>query len=202
MLDFPATARNREAIAGILKEVFPSERPLHLLEVASGSGQHAVFFAQRFPTWTIQPSDLEPHHLESIRAYTEYTGVPNLSAPVLVDCSHSRWELEGPYDGLLAINLIHISPWSTTVGLLSNARRLLRKGGALYLYGAYRRNGEHTSESNREFDRGLREQNPDWGVRCLDQLAELAQREHGLRLDRVEEMPSNNLSVVFRAVED
>jgi cyclopropane fatty-acyl-phospholipid synthase-like methyltransferase len=198
-LDFPATQKNRQVIGDVLSEIFDPESHLRLLEVASGSGQHAVYFASRFPNWTIQPTDIAQEHLNSISAYTEHQGLSNVLPPQKVDVSADEWNLEGSFDGLWAINLIHISPWECTLGLLQNTRNILNPGGLLYLYGAYRRNGEHTSDSNRAFDQSLRASNPTWGVRCLDELTETAQ-QHGFRLQQVIQMPANNLSVVFQAV--
>ena len=196
-LDFPATQKNREVIADVLADVFDPQARLRMLEVASGSGQHAVYFAFRFPKWTIQPTDLVQEHLNSISAYTEHHEVINVLPPVAVDASMDDWPVSGPFDGVWAINLIHISPWECTLGLFRNAFTHLKQGGLLYLYGAYRRGGEHTSESNRAFDQGLRAQNSRWGVRCLDEVTRVAE-ENGFSLERVVQMPANNLSVVFR----
>lgn len=196
-LDFPATSKNRDVIADVLADTFDPEAPLRMLEVASGSGQHAVYFASRFPNWTLQPTDLVPEHLISISAYTEHRGLSNVLPPRTVDVSSDVWKVEGPFDGIWAINLIHISPWECTLGLFRNAAKLLTPDGRLYLYGAYRRNGRHTADSNKTFDAGLRAQDPRWGVRCLDEVTEVA-AEHGLALGKVVEMPANNLSVVFK----
>lgn len=196
-LDFPATQKNREVIADVLADVFDPQARLHMLEVASGSGQHAVYFASRFPKWTIQPTDLVQEHLNSISAYTEHHEVINVLTPVAVDASMDDWPVSGPFDGVWAINLIHISPWECTLGLFRNAFTHLKQGGLLYLYGAYRRGGEHTSESNRAFDQGLRAQDSRWGVRCLDEVTRVAE-ENGFGLERVVQMPANNFSVVFR----
>lgn len=195
-LDFPATARNREPIAKVLSEVWDCARKLRLLEVASGSGQHAAFFAERFPQWTFQPSDLEEAHLDSIAAYRERIGLETLLSPVQLDVSQRPWPLKGQVDGVLAINLIHIAPWACTQHLLLGSREVLRQSGYLYLYGAFRRAGLHTAPSNQAFDEELRSRNPEWGVRCLDQVLDLAQAS-GFGLERVVEMPANNLSVVL-----
>lgn len=196
MLDFPSTLRNREDIGAALEETFDVREPLRVLELASGSGQHVVYFAARFPLWTFQPTDLEPEHLESIEAYRRTGGTPNVSAPLLLDVSSREWPVDGTFDAVWAINLIHIAPWEATLGLFSGARKVLAHGGRIYLYGAYRREGRHTAPSNEQFDRSLKQRNPAWGVRCLNEVAVLA-REHRFALKRVTEMPSNNLSVVF-----
>lgn len=196
MLDFSSTQKNRDVIAKVLSSVYPADKPLRVLELASGSGQHAVFFADRFPRWTFQPTDLEPEHLQSIEAYRSYHGSPNLLPAIQLDASAEPWPLEGPFDAIWAINLIHISPWETTLGLFRGARRHLLEGGSVYLYGAYRRGGEHTAPSNQAFDMSLKQRNPRWGVRCLDEVEAVA-RSQGFQLSQVVEMPANNLSVVF-----
>lgn len=194
-LDFPATARNREAIAGVLAELWDPTKPLSVLEVASGSGQHAAYFATRFPRWTFQPSDREPAHLQSIEAYRS-DAPENLLPPVALDVSLAPWPVAGPCDAIFAINLIHISPWACTEALFLYGKSLLQPGGGIYLYGAFRRDGQHTAPSNEAFDQGLRGQNPAWGVRCLDQVASTA-AAHGFQLSTVIPMPANNLSVLF-----
>jgi len=197
MLDFPATHRNRDAITDILRELFDSTQECRLLELASGSGQHVAHFASTFPSWTFQPSDLEQEHLRSIEAYRRWHELSNVSEPKQVDVLAEDWGLPGSYDGILAINLLHISPWACTSGLFCGARKYLKESGLLYLYGAYRIDAEHTSESNRAFDQSLRARNSSWGVRCLNEVSAVAQ-DLGFQLDRVVEMPANNLSVVFR----
>lgn len=194
-LDFPATARNREAIASVLAELWDREKLLSVLEVASGSGQHAAYFATRFPRWTFQPSDREATHLESIEAYRS-DAPANLLAPVALDVALAPWPLTERYDAIFAINLIHISPWPCTEALFHHGKGLLKPGGAVYLYGAFRREGQPTAPSNEAFDQGLRKQNPAWGVRCLEQVA-LTASSQGFRLDRVIPMPAENLSVLF-----
>lgn len=197
-LDFPATARNREPIARVLREIWdPVQTPRRFLEVASGSGQHAAFLASQFPHWTFQPSDLEEAHLESIAAYREQVGLETLLPPIKLDVSARPWPLNEKFDGVLAINLIHIAPWACTEHLLCGSREVLHEGGRLYLYGAFRRSGLHTAPSNQAFDDDLKSRNPEWGVRCLDQVLALA-RATGFELERVVEMPANNLSVVLR----
>ncbi|MCA9790586.1 MAG: DUF938 domain-containing protein [Candidatus Eremiobacteraeota bacterium] len=193
MLDFPSTYRNRDAILAVLKEVLP-ERGLSL-EVASGSGQHAVYFANALPHLRWQPSDCDPQNLASIAAYRQQAGLANLLEPVLLDCGWPRWPHLAP-TAMVCINMVHISPWESTLGLLAGAGRLLPRGGPLYLYGAYLRDEVETVESNLAFDRSLRLQNPAWGIRRLEAVTEEAEAV-GLELARVVEMPANNLSVVF-----
>lgn len=197
MLDFPATHKNREVIGDVLAQIYPPDERCCHLEIASGSGQHATYLARRFPEWVIQPSDIKSEHLASIAAYRAHEELNNVLDPLCLDVEQTDWGLKEPLDGIWAINLIHISPWRATAALFAGAKRHLKANGALYLYGAYRRAGQHTSPSNEAFDRGLQRSNPEWGVRCLDEVTKVA-GDHGFYLDRVVEMPANNLSVVFR----
>ncbi|MGE0495521.1 MAG: DUF938 domain-containing protein [Vulcanimicrobiota bacterium] len=193
MLDFPSTFRNREAILAALREVLPASGTV--LELASGSGQHAVYFASALPELNWQPSDLEAENLASIQAYRQHHGTANLLEPVCIDCRDPHWPSLEP-EAMVCINMVHISPWEATLGLLSGAGRALPPGGPLYLYGAYLRDEVPTAASNLAFDRSLRAQNPAWGVRRLDAVVTEADKV-GLSLARVIEMPANNLSVVF-----
>lgn len=196
-LDFPATRRNQEAIAGVLERFFEPNRELNILEIASGSGQHSAYFSRRFPLWRFQPSDLDPAHLESIEAYREEEGGENFVAPLRLDVMETPWVAPSGFDAILAINLIHISPWECTENLFAGARRHLASGGAVYLYGAFFRDGVTTAPSNLAFDESLRQRDARWGVRRLEDVETLA-TGHGFRLERLEEMPANNLSVLWR----
>ena len=167
------------------------------MELASGSGQHITYFAQSYPQWTFQPSDLEPEYLSSISAYIKESKLPNVLTPILIDASTSDWNLDKKYDGIWAINLIHISPWETSLGLFQQAAKHLKTHGKIYLYGPYKRDGEHTSDSNANFDQSLQKSNPKWGVRCLSKITQVA-NSNGFVLDQVVEMKANNLSVVFK----
>ncbi len=197
-LDFPATGRNREAILGVLERLLPSHGAV--LEVASGSGQHIAYFAERtaaqLPELIWQPSDLDPAHRASTAAWT--TGLANVRPPLALDATET-WSF-GDHVNLAAIlcqNMIHIAPWAAGLGLLANAGRALPAGGLLYLYGPFRIGGRHTADSNAAFDQSLRAQDPSWGVRNLDEVAETALNE-GFQLAETVAMPANNLSVVFR----
>ena len=187
-------ARNAAPIVEVLRDVLPGEGVV--LEVASGSGEHALHFARAFPHLLWQPTDPDPVALRSIDAWRGAGGLPNLLAPMPLDASAPHWPLEHA-DAILCINMVHISPWSATLGLLDGAGRLLSPGAPLYLYGAYRRAGVPTAPSNEAFDRSLQERNPEWGLRNLEDVAAEAERR-SLRLGRVVEMPANNLSVLFR----
>lgn len=190
----PATERNREAILAVLREALP-ERGL-VLEVASGTGEHAAFFAAAFSKLLWQPSDPEPAALRSIEAWRAEAGLFNLLAPVALDARARDWPIAAA-DAILCINMVHISPWSATEGLMRGAGRVLPEGGPLILYGPYRRAGVPTAPSNEAFDESLKARNPDWGLRELEAVEDVA-AVHRLELERVTEMPANNLTLVFR----
>jgi SAM-dependent methyltransferase len=167
-----------------------------LLELASGTGQHAVYFAERLPRWQYQPSDVDPANLSSIAAWREQAALPNLLAPLPLDVCAEPWPV-GEVDAIYNANLLHISPWECAVGLFRGAARQLTPGGVLLLYGPYRVGGAHTAPSNERFDEDLRQRDPRFGVRDLEQVVALA-GEHGLALAERVEMPANNQSLVFR----
>lgn len=190
----PAVARNRDAILAVLREVLP--RGGDVLEIASGSGEHAVHVATVLPDLRWRPSDPEPAALGSIAAHARAAALPNLLPPVALDARAPTWPVARA-DALVCINMIHIAPWAATEGLMAGAGRLLPEGGPLYLYGPFRVGGAHTAESNARFDEALRARDPDWGVRDLDAVL-AAGAVHGLRLDRTVAMPANNLSLILR----
>jgi len=190
--DAPATERNRVPILEVLRRVLPAEGLA--LELASGTGQHAAFFAAALPTLTWQPSDPDPILRASIAAWTE--GLPNVRPPVELDATRRPWPIARA-DAVLCINMIHITPWAACLGLLDGAGTVLPAGGVLYLYGPYRRGGAHTAPSNAVFDADLRARNPAWGVRDLEAV-EAAATAAGFTLAEIVEMPANNLSLVFR----
>jgi SAM-dependent methyltransferase len=197
----PATLRNREPILAALRRLLP-ERGL-LLEVASGTGEHAAYMAPRLPpglTW--QPSDGDPAALAGIDAHTAplRAATPagaTVRAALLLDAARPDWPLDRA-DAVFCCNMLHIAPWAAAEGLLAGAARLLPPGAPLLLYGPFKRQGRHTAPSNADFDRMLRDQDPRWGVRCLDgELAPLA-RTAGFGAPAVLELPANNLVVVLR----
>jgi len=190
----PATQRNRDPILEVLRRVLPSAGTV--LEIASGSGEHAVFFADALPDLIWHPTDPDPDNRASIRAWIAQSGVTNVTVPADLDAAARAWPVTHA-DAIVCINMIHISPWAATLGLLAGAARTLPTGAPLYLYGPYRCDGRHTAPSNEDFDQSLRLQNTDWGVRDLETVADAA-AEAGLTLDEIIEMPANNLSVVFR----
>jgi len=188
-----AALRNRDPILEVLKTVLPQRGTV--LEIASGSGEHIVHFAAALPGLTWHPSDPSPAARASIAAWLAAEPSPNILAPLDLDASSPTWPV-GHADAVLAINMVHISPWAATLGLLAGAARLLPAGGPLFLYGPYRRADAPLAASNAAFDLDLTARNPDWGIRELDGVASAADTL-GLRLDRIVEMPANNLSVVF-----
>jgi len=190
----PATQRNREPILAVLREVLPAQG--QILEIASGSGEHAIHFAAAFPGLTFQPSDPDPAALASIDAWAGESALPNLRPAIRLDATAPRWPVTEA-DAILCINMIHISPWAATEGLIRHAAQLLPAGGPLYLYGPYRQSDVPLAASNAVFDDSLRRRNPKWGLRELDAVAELA-RAARFGAPQVTAMPANNLSVVFR----
>lgn len=190
----PATARNREPILAILRRVLPSRGTV--LEIASGSGEHAIFFAEKLPQLTFQPSDPDPAARLSIASWRELSALPNLLPPLELSAAAAEWPVAHA-DAILNINMVHISPWEAALGLFRGAGRLLAPGSALYMYGPFKIGGVHTAPSNERFDEGLRMQNPQWGVRNLDDVVAAA-REHGLHHEETVPMPANNFSVIFR----
>lgn len=190
----PSTVRNRAPILAALQRVLPQDA--HVLEIASGSGEHAVFFGAAMPGVRWQPSDPDAAARESIAAWIETEGAGNVAAPLEIDASAAGWGVGGPFDAIVAINVIHISPWEATLGLMAGAGRLLRPGGVLFTYGAYKRSGAHTAPSNGAFDDWLKARDPRFGVRDLEAVEEAA-RANGLRLRETIEMPANNFALVF-----
>jgi hypothetical protein len=192
----PATERNRGPILAVLERVLPA-RGL-VLEIASGTGEHAVAFAERLPGLVIQPSDGDPDALASIEAWRRHAGLANVRAPLALDVHARPWPLAEAPDAILCCNMIHIAPWSACLALLDGAASWLAPGKPLVLYGPFREGGVHTAPSNEVFDASLRERDARWGVRDQDEVAaEAAAR--GLRLDEVVAMPANNRTLVFRA---
>ena len=188
----PATARNREPITKVLRRHLPS-RGL-VLEVASGTGEHVTHFAGALSTdLRFQPSDPDAGARASIDAWVESLRLGNVRPAIALDASAEDWPIQNA-DAVVC--MIHIAPWEAAVGLVCGAARLLSEGGVLYLYGPYRCDGRHTSPSNETFDRGLRMQNAKWGVRDLENVVQLAE-EHGFAQSLIEEMPANNLSLIF-----
>jgi hypothetical protein len=190
----PATARNREPIAAVLAEELPAAGLV--LEVASGSGEHAVHFAAAFPRLSWQPSDPDPAARESIEAWRREEALPNLRSPIELDAAASAWPVARA-DAVLCINMVHISLVEATEGLLAGAARVLPVGAPLILYGPYLEDGVATAPSNLAFDADLKARNPQWGLRSVAWLDGLAARGGFSRTRRVA-MPANNLMLVYR----
>ncbi|MDV3455587.1 DUF938 domain-containing protein [Sphingomonas sp. HF-S4] len=188
----PATARNRDPIADVLTAELPAEGLV--LEVASGSGEHCAYFAGRFPALDWQPSDPDAEALASIADWCE--GLANVLAPLALDAAVDDWPVPAA-DAILCVNMVHISPWEATLGLMAGAGRLLAPGAPLILYGPYRRQGVPTAESNEAFDVSLKARDPRWGLRHVEDVSAAAAAQ-GLVLQRIVEMPANNLTLVFR----
>lgn len=188
----PATARNRDAIVAVLHDALPSSGLM--LEVASGSGEHAVHFAVAFPHLDWQPTDPDPAALASIAAWRADASLPNLNAPLQLDAA-GDWPVSRA-DAVLCINMVHISPWDATLGLMKGAGALLPPGGLLYLYGPYLRDDVETAPGNLAFDASLKARDPRWGLRRVADVVAAAAAQ-GLVFDRQVDMPANNLSLLF-----
>lgn len=190
----PAAERNKAPILEVLRRVLPDSGLV--LEIASGTGQHVVHFARALPELTWQPSDPNPQARSSIEAWVAHERLTNVLAPLNLDVRSAGRPIERA-DAIMCINMTHISPWASTLGLMALAGQLLGPGGVLFLYGPFGRSGQHTAPGNEAFDRQLRNQNPEWGVRDLEAVVHAGESE-GLLLADTMEMPANNLSVVFR----
>ncbi|KXV12541.1 SAM-dependent methyltransferase [Caballeronia megalochromosomata] len=189
----PAAERNRDAILSVLARVLPQSGVV--LEIASGTGQHAVHCAAALPGIVWQPSDPDADARDSIAAWRAQAGLANLNAPLALDVLSDDWGI-GDVAAIVCINMIHIAPWEAAESLFRGAGARLGAGGVLYLYGPYRRNGAHTAPSNEAFDQQLRARDPRWGVRDLEAVEALGEQA-GLTLVETVAMPANNFSVVF-----
>lgn len=204
-LDAPAFHRNHEAIWSAIAAFMAGARG-DVLELGSGTGQHAAEFARRAPQLTWWPSDILPSHLASIEGWRRQAGVANLRAPQRIDLTDANWTWRGDAGGsgaltaILCINTLHISPWSTSQNLIAGAGRLLRPDGRLFVYGPFKRDGAHTAPSNAAFDASLRAENPEWGVRDVADLNARAPAA-GLTLVNITPMPANNLVLTFARAE-
>lgn len=189
----PATARNRAPILEVLRRTF--DRQGLVLEIASGTGEHAVHFAENLPHVQWQPSDPDEAMRASIDAWAAEARLPNLRQAIELDAAAERWPIDRA-DYVLSINMIHIAPWAACEGLMRGASRILPAGGKLVLYGPFREGGRHTAPSNERFDEDLRRRNPAWGVRDLEEVIRLA-ATRGLAHVETVEMPANNRMVIF-----
>jgi SAM-dependent methyltransferase len=191
----PAALRNREPIAEVLRGWLPESGLV--LEIASGTGEHAVFFAEHFPEVEWQPSDVDPSALASIAAWREATNLPNIREPIALDASLPDWPL-GHADAVLSINMVHISPWASALGLIDGAARVLPPGRPLILYGPWLKADVPTVPSNLQFDAELKARDPEWGLRRVEDFAAAAEQK-GFKLEQVRSMPANNMMLLLRA---
>ena len=191
----PATLRNRDVILEVLRKELPASGTV--LEIAAGSGEHAVFFAQNLPKLEWQASDPAPDALQSISAYRAEAGLPNLKAPLELDARAPNWPIREAA-AIVCSNMVHISPWAATQGLFAGAAQILSGPGApLIVYGPYFEQGVEPAPSNLQFDEGLRQRNPDWGIRRAEDMDRLAS-EHGFARSARYPMPANNLTLIYR----
>jgi len=189
----PAALRNREPIAEVLADWLPDRGAV--LEIASGTGEHAVYFAKRFPNLDWQPTDLHPDALSSVAGWRDETGLPNLRAPLPLDASSDDWPLDRA-DAVLSINMVHISPWASALGLIAGAARLLPADAPLMLYGPWLKDDVDTAASNLAFDADLKRRDPQWGLRRVEDFADAARQSFDLVEWR--QMPANNLMLLLR----
>lgn len=190
----PAALRNREPIAEVLRDWLP--RTGLVLEIASGTGEHAVYFAEQFPALEWQPSDIHPEALSSIEAWRKTAGLPSLRAPLVIDSASPDWPIQSA-DALLSINMVHISPWASALGLLDASERLLAPGAPLILYGPWLSDEVTAAPSNLDFDADLKSRDPQWGLRKVEDLAAAA-RQRSLELIETRAMPANNMMLLLR----
>jgi hypothetical protein len=189
----PAALRNREPIAEMLEQWLPESGLV--LEIASGTGEHAVHFAGRFPRLEWQPSDLHADALASIRAWRAEAGLPNMREPLTIDASSASWPIDEA-DAVLSINMVHISPWTSALGLLDGAARILSPRAPLIMYGPWIKDDVPTAPSNLAFDADLKRRDPAWGLRRVEDFA--AAGERGLRLIETRPVPANNMMLLLR----
>ena len=195
----PAVARNSAPILAVLKRVLPADGVV--LEIGCGTGEHAVHFAGALPNLTWLPSDPDADSRASTASWIKFTGLSNVLPPLDIDVCANAWGVEqtAPFDAIVSLNMVHISPWAASLGLFAGAGRLLRVGGLLFLYGAFMRDGVHSAPSNAAFDASLKALNPSWGVRDIAELERVGESS-GLSLRETIEMPANNMSLVFSSV--
>jgi SAM-dependent methyltransferase len=190
----PSAERNREPILDVLRRALPASGLV--LELASGTGQHVTHFAAALPALEWQPSDPDAEARASIAAWTAHAGLTNVRAPLALDVRRLPWGIDAA-DAIVCINMIHISPWAASEALFAGAAQIVRSGGVVYLYGPYKRHGAHTAPSNAAFDLQLQSRDPQWGVRDMEAVVELASAA-GFEADEPVAMPANNFSLVLR----
>jgi cyclopropane fatty-acyl-phospholipid synthase-like methyltransferase len=195
---YPATLRNRDPILSIIQQHLPETG--YILETASGTGEHLTYFAQKYPLLQWQPSDKNDELFWGIR--TRSKNIPNVLPPKIIDVTKTDpMILNQQYDAIFNINMIHISPWQACLDFFSLAARIIKSTGLIYMYGPYKKQGQHTSYSNETFDTNLRTQNPAWGVRDMEEVISVADN-NGFYIHQIEPMPANNYSLVFYSKRD
>ena len=192
----PAALRNRDFIADVLADWLPAAGLV--LEIASGTGEHVVHFADRFPSLEWQPSDIHPDALQSVEAWRQSAALSNVLGPVVLDASQPDWPVDQTA-AVLSINKVHISPWASALGLLDGASRVLPTGAPLIMYGPWLKGEIETASSNLDFDADLKRRDPAWGLRRVEDFSDAAQAR-GLQLEATRTMPANNLMLLFRRV--
>lgn len=190
----PSAERNKQPILEVIARVLPASGTV--LEIGSGTGQHVAHFAKALPNLTFQPSEMDRARHASITAWIRHEGLGNVKPPIAFDVARFPWPVSAA-DAIICINVIHISPWEATLGLMRGAGELLQPGGVLVTYGPYRQGGAHTAPSNEAFDASLRQRDPSWGVRDMEAVA-AAGAGNGLDLEESVPMPANNFTLVFR----
>jgi len=190
----PAALRNREPIAEVLREWLPPSGLV--LELASGTGEHVVHFAERLPNLEWQPSDVHPDALSSIQAWRDESALTNILPPLAIDAASGLWPIDHA-DAVLSINMVHISPWASSIGLIEGAGRLLSRGAPLILYGPWLKDDVPTAPSNLDFDADLKRRNPEWGLRRAEHFAAAAE-SRGFSLVETRAMPANNIMLLWR----
>lgn len=192
----PSVERNKGPILDVLRPHLRSG--MHILEIASGTGEHGAHIVSAVDGLNWQPSDLSPEARISIKAWADYIGQPGFKPPIEVDATNLDWPRQQPQslDGLICINMAHISPLKATQGVIAGAAKYLKPGGFLFFYGPFKRDGNHTAPSNEAFDANLKSRDPEWGIRDLGEIEAMAEAA-GLTLEVSRQMPSNNHSLLF-----
>ena len=190
----PSAERNKQPILEVLARVLPPQGLV--LEIGSGTGQHVAHFGKALPALQFQPSEMDEERHASIVAWIQHEGLANVRAPIAFDLACLPWPVRAA-DAIVCINVIHISPWEATLGLMRGAGEVLPRGGVLVTYGPYRRGGVHTARSNEAFDASLKSRDPRWGVRDIDEVAAVA-NTYGIELEEIVAMPANNFTLVWR----
>ncbi len=198
----PATARNRDPILEQLKILLPEKAAV--LEIASGTGEHGAYFSEHLPNIIWQPTNYDQQHLKSTAAWQRHTARTNYLPVLELDATSEVWPMETSqnalnFNAIFNANMIHISPWQVTEGLFKGAARVLPASGMLILYGPYKVDGKHTSQSNVEFEEWLKAQDSSFGVRDIDDVTQEA-KKNGLMHRKSISMPANNFIQLFEKI--